>query len=127
MQPHCTHLSCRWGGLPDLLGQLGQGIDKPALAVKLLPQPLAAAAQQGRQQVLVADAELGVFKAILQQPARQTKWGIRPLKGSQARGYRGRGIRPSSDPRLGRENSSTRTAHTEVFICIPVCAHSAFK
>lgn len=63
--PRPPHLPCGWGGLSDLLRQLGQGIDKPALAVKLLSQPLATAAQQGCQQVLVADAELGVFEAIL--------------------------------------------------------------
>lgn len=42
-----THLAGGWGGLSDLLGQFGQGVDKPALAVKLLPQSLATAAQQG--------------------------------------------------------------------------------
>lgn len=60
------YLACRWGGLSDLLGQFSKGIDKPALAVKLLPQSLATAAQQGCQQVLVADAELRVLEAILQ-------------------------------------------------------------
>lgn len=70
-QPRPAHLPCRRGSLPDLLGQFGQGINKPALAVKLLSQPLATATQQGGQQVLVADAELRVFEAVLQQPIRQ--------------------------------------------------------
>lgn len=53
-----AHLPRRRGSLTDVLGQLGQGVDEPALAVELLAQPLATAAQQGCQQVLVADAEL---------------------------------------------------------------------
>lgn len=61
----CTHLACRQGSIPHLLGQPGQGVDEQALPVKLLPQPLSAAAEQGCQQVLVADAELGVLEAIL--------------------------------------------------------------
>lgn len=64
-----THLACGWGGIPHLLGQPGQRADEQALPVKLLPQPLPAAAQQSCQQVLVADAELGVLEAVLQQPA----------------------------------------------------------
>ena len=70
-QPRPAHLPCARGRLPDLLGQFGQGINKPALAVKLLSQPLATATQQGGQQVLVADAELRVFEAVLEQPIRQ--------------------------------------------------------
>lgn len=65
-----THLACGRGGIPYLLGQPGQRADEQALPVKLFPQPLPAAAEQSCQEVLVADAELGVLEAILQQPAQ---------------------------------------------------------
>lgn len=65
-----THLACGRGGVPHLLGQPGQRADEQALPVELLSQPLPTAAEQSCQQVLVADAELGVLEAVLQQPAR---------------------------------------------------------
>lgn len=66
-----THLASGRGSVPDLLCQPGQRADQQALPVKLLAQPLPAAAQQRCQQVLVPNAELGVLEAILQQPARR--------------------------------------------------------
>lgn len=88
-QPPSTHLAGGGGGIPDLLCQPGQRADEEALPVKLLPQPLPAAAQQRRQQVLVPDAELRVLQAVLQQPGDtqgQDRLGTHPAWGHMGSG-----------------------------------------
>ena len=66
--PTVTHLSIRRVGVADLLGHRGQYGHQPGLPVELVAEPPSHAAQQRRQQVLVAPAELAVLQGILQKP-----------------------------------------------------------
>ncbi len=71
------HLSAGRRRVSDLVSHLGEDGDEPALTVELLPQPPTDAAQQSRQQVLIASAELAVLQVVLQQPERR-RHGITP-------------------------------------------------
>lgn len=68
-----AHLSAGGRGVPDPVGHAGEDGDQPALAVELLAQTAAHAAQQRGQQVVVASAELAVLQVVLQQPETATR------------------------------------------------------